>query len=191
MNHGREQDYRALAAQGVTVNGCVAIARRGGGMSRNAVAEKAAEKGVAAVLMYTEGNGGFRDGVERGTVMKGVGDPLSPGWASVEGGERLGFGDKEVVERFPSVPSMPVSEETAEGILGTLEGGRVPYEWRGTLKSKIGRIGPGPTMLNFSYQVGLLELDHLFVCIVMSISSCTLFGSGYVTLFGEFVHLLD
>lgn len=152
MNHGREEDYRALAEQGVGVNGCVAIVRRGGGMSRNAVVEKSAEKGVAAVLMYTEGDGLFKNGVERGTVMKGLGDPLSPGWASVDGGERLGFGDSQVVKRFPGVPSMPVSEETAESILMTLEGGRVPYEWRRTLKSKIGRLGPGPTILNFSYQ---------------------------------------
>lgn len=128
-------------------------------MSRNAVVVKAAEKGVAAVVMYTEGDnsnsGVFRNGVERGTVMDGMGDPLTPGWASVSGAERLGFEDSEVVKRFPGVPSMPVSEEIAERIFRTLEGGRVPEEWKRTLKTSARGIGPGPTMLNFSYQVCL------------------------------------
>lgn len=155
VNYGRETDYNALEAKGVDVNGCVAIVRRGGDMSRNAVAVKAAEKGVAAVVMYTEGEGkGFyKNGVERGTVMNGMGDPLTPGWASVGDGERLGFEDDEVVKRFPGVPSMPVSEEIAERILRTLEGSKVPDEWKGTLNSLVVRgIGPGPTMLNFTYQ---------------------------------------
>lgn len=42
-------------------------------MSRNAVVVKAAEKGVAAIVMYTDGD--LKNGVERGTVMNGMGDP--------------------------------------------------------------------------------------------------------------------
>ncbi|KAI7997998.1 putative glutamate carboxypeptidase AMP1 [Camellia lanceoleosa] len=153
VNYGREEDYRALLAQGVSVSGCVAVARRGD-LSRNSVVEKAAEKGMAAVLMYAETEG-FSGGVERGTVMKGLGDPLTPGWASSSvdvDGERLGFDDNEVVSRFPKIPSMPISADSAETILRSLEGARVPYEWRANLKSKVARAGPGPTMLNFTYQ---------------------------------------
>lgn len=128
-------------------------------MSRNAVVVKAAEKGVEAVVMYTEGD--YKDGVERGTVMNGMGDPLTPGWGSVGDGERLGFEDSEVVKRFPGVPSMPVSEEIAKRIMRTLEGGRVPEEWKGTLKSFVTRIGPGPTMLNFTYQGEKKDGDNL------------------------------
>ncbi|THF98200.1 hypothetical protein TEA_016563 [Camellia sinensis var. sinensis] len=157
VNYGREEDYRALLAQGVSVSGCVAVARRGD-LSRNSVVEKAAEKGLAAVLMYAETEG-FSGGVERGTVMKGLGDPLTPGWASSSvdvdvdvDGERLGLDDNEVVSRFPKIPSMPISADSAETILRSLEGARVPYEWRANLKSKVARAGPGPTMLNFTYQ---------------------------------------
>ncbi|XP_052176103.1 probable glutamate carboxypeptidase AMP1 [Diospyros lotus] len=154
VNYGMEEDYGALAAQGVSVAGCVVVARRGVA-PRNAVVEKAAENGAAAVLMYSETEG-FGDGVERGTVMAGLGDPLSPGWAGVDGGEILGLNDKEVVRRFPKIPSMPVSADTAEAILSTLEGPRAPSEW----KARALRVGPGPTMLNFSYQ-GVKKLATL------------------------------
>ncbi|KAL1821182.1 hypothetical protein ACET3Z_016051 [Daucus carota] len=152
VNYGRDKDYNALEALGVSVKGCVAIVRRGGDMSRNAVVTKAAKNGVAAVVMYTEAEAMYKNGVERGTVMDGMGDPLTPGWASVADAERLGFDDPDVVKRFPAIPSMPVSSETAEEIMRTLEGGRVPEEWKGSLKSFVKGIGPGPTKLNFTYQ---------------------------------------
>ncbi|GAB4834112.1 hypothetical protein Ancab_032371 [Ancistrocladus abbreviatus] len=151
VNYGREEDYSVLGVMGVKVKGCIVIARRGEG-SRNAVVTTAEENGAVAVLMYTEGDM-FVEGVERGTVMRGVGDPLSPGWASVlEGSERLGMADIEVISRFPEIPSMPISAKTAESILESLEGPKVPQEWRDALKTKIGRVGPGPTVLNFTYQ---------------------------------------
>ncbi|GFY98012.1 peptidase M28 family protein [Actinidia rufa] len=61
VNYGREEDYRALAARGVSVAGCVAVARRGTSLSRNSVVEGAAEKGAAAVLLYTESEEGRRE----------------------------------------------------------------------------------------------------------------------------------
>ncbi|KAL4576837.1 hypothetical protein LXL04_012937 [Taraxacum kok-saghyz] len=158
IHHGREEDYRALASAGVDVRGCVAVAKRGGGMSRNAVVVKAAEKGVAAVLMYTVNNDRARTdhggGVERGTVLDGVGDPQTPGWAATDGDvERLAMDDDEVLKRFPTVASMPISAETADVILGSLEGSRVPHLWRDNdLVGNFNRVGPGPTFLNFTYQ---------------------------------------
>ncbi|XP_047955969.1 probable glutamate carboxypeptidase AMP1 isoform X2 [Salvia hispanica] len=148
LNCGSERDYLALAASGVDVRGCVGLLRRGCGLSRHEAAANAAARGVAAVLMYTEG--GFKEGVERGTVMEGLGDPLRAG------GERLEEGDPRVVRRFPGIPSMPLSEAAAERILGSLEGARMPLEWResfGTGNStRFWGVGPGPTMLNFTYQ---------------------------------------
>ncbi|KAK9170218.1 hypothetical protein Syun_002358 [Stephania yunnanensis] len=102
---------------------------------------------VAAVLMYTEW-GGFSSGVERGTVMKGAGDPLTPGWGAEEAGESLAAAAGEVLGRFPVIPSMPISAENAEAILRSLEGPAAPPEWRW----KVGGLGAGPTMVNFSYQ---------------------------------------
>ncbi|KAL4329447.1 hypothetical protein AHAS_Ahas13G0301000 [Arachis hypogaea] len=118
---------------------------------RGAVVEKAEENGAVAVLVYGDGDT-WRDGFERGHVMRGVGDPLSSGWSGVDGGETLGLDDSEVSKRFSEIPSLPLSAEVAEIVLGSLGGAPVPLEWRGTLGSKVRHVGPGPTMLNFSYQ---------------------------------------
>ncbi|OIV92261.1 hypothetical protein TanjilG_00279 [Lupinus angustifolius] len=158
VNYGRERDYHALEKLGVAVSGCIVVVRKGsgGGLGRGAVVEKAEEKGAIAVLIYNNDDGGdytWREGFERGHVMRGgVGDPLSPGWAGVEGSERLGLEDSEVLKKFPKIPSLPLSFEVAETILSSLEGTSVPLEWRGTLGSKVRNVGPGPTMLNFTYQ---------------------------------------
>ncbi|XP_062167144.1 probable glutamate carboxypeptidase AMP1 isoform X2 [Alnus glutinosa] len=145
VNHGTDKDYRALGKLGVNVSGCVVIARRGG-LPRGVMVRKAETQGASAVLLYTEGDM-FKKGFERGTVMSGVGDPLSPGWAGVDGGERLHSEDSEVLKRFPRIPSMPLSAEAAEFILGSLGGAQSPPGW----PTGVG-VGPGPTMLNFTYQ---------------------------------------
>lgn len=150
VNHGTDQDYRELGVLGVNVSGCVVIARRGD-LPRGIVVQKAEAHGAVALLLYAEGKG-FKKGFERGTVMRGVGDPLSPGWAGVDGGESLDLEDDEVLKRFPKIPSMPLSAEAADVILGSLGGMAAPPEWR----TGVRLIGPGPTELNFTYQVGAI-----------------------------------
>ncbi|XP_060216375.1 probable glutamate carboxypeptidase AMP1 [Lycium barbarum] len=153
LNYGREKDYDALGVHGVKVKGCIGIVRRDGGLSRNVVVEKAAERGVTAVLMFTDSEREFGGGVERGTVMNGLGDPLSPVWGGVENGEKLRIDDPLVMKRFPSITSLPISMMSAETILGSLGGAEMPYEWRKSMRfSTSGRVGPGPIMLNFTYQ---------------------------------------
>ncbi|KAI4348836.1 hypothetical protein L6164_009508 [Bauhinia variegata] len=151
VNYGREEDYRALGVLGVNVKGCIVIARKGDVLTRGAVIETAEANGAVAVLLYSD-SARFRNGFERGHVMRGIGDPLSPGWAGVNGGESLDLEDSEVLKRFPKIPSMPLSTETAETILNSLGGVPVPLEWRNTLPSKVRNVGPGSTMLNFTYQ---------------------------------------
>ncbi|RDX96874.1 putative glutamate carboxypeptidase AMP1, partial [Mucuna pruriens] len=168
VNYGREEDYRALAAAGVEVAGCVAVARGGGGLARGAVVEAAERKGVAAVVLFEERDT-WREGFERGHVMRGgIGDPLSPGWGGVDGGESLGLEDSEVLKRFPKIPSMPLSAEVAETILASLRGAPLPFHWRATLNSsKVSNVGPGPTILNFTYQgeMKVATIENVFAII--------------------------
>ncbi|KAG4137776.1 hypothetical protein ERO13_D07G092700v2 [Gossypium hirsutum] len=154
-NHGREDDYRTLGLMGVNVNGCIVIIRKGGGLSRGAVVKIAEKKGALGVLMYAEGDvskGSFGSGVERGTVMEGVGDPLTPGWGADEDGERLKLEDKKVLERFPGIPSLPLPFESAQLILDSLEGPLAPQEWRDSGRSNLSHVGSGLVMVNFTYQ---------------------------------------
>ncbi|KAA0043770.1 putative glutamate carboxypeptidase 2 isoform X1 [Cucumis melo var. makuwa] len=152
VNYGRDEDYRELAKMGVTVVGCIAVARKGE-FPRGVVVAKAEANGAKGVLLYTEDDR-FRQGFERGTVMRGIGDPLSPGWAAVDGAERLNLNDSEVLKRFPKIPSMPLSSESAEIILNSLDTASVPPEWRdkeANLRSAA--VGPGgPMFINFTYQ---------------------------------------
>lgn len=154
VNYGREEDYHALETAGVNVSGCIVIARKGSYLSRSGVIFLAQTKGALGVLLYAEGDELRGGGVERGTVMRGVGDPLSPGWAGVEGGESLDLEDNEVLKRFPKIPSLPLSFENAQIILGSLGGGMVPQFWDDPGRVNGGRVGPGPTMVNLTYQVG-------------------------------------
>ncbi|GMH09688.1 hypothetical protein Nepgr_011529 [Nepenthes gracilis] len=102
VNHGREDDYRALGLLGVTVKGCIVIARRGE-IPRSGVVKRADENEALAVLTYVEGDRRFAEGVERGTVMRGLGTHL---------------------------------------VLGVVD----------TLTTKVAGVGPGPTIVNLTYQ---------------------------------------
>ncbi|KAE8693355.1 putative glutamate carboxypeptidase 2 [Hibiscus syriacus] len=105
--------------------------------------------------MYVEGDvsrGSFGFGVERGIVMRGVGDSLTPGWAGVEDGERLELEDNKVAERFPGIPSLPLPFESAQLILESLRGPLAPQEWRDSGRSNLSRVGPGLVLVNFTYQ---------------------------------------
>ncbi|KAK4581880.1 hypothetical protein RGQ29_025154 [Quercus rubra] len=145
VNYGRDVDFQAIKELNVSVKGCIVIARRGD-LPRGIVVQKAEENGAVAVLIYTEGE--EVKGFERGTVMSGVGDPLSPGWAAVDDGESLELEDARVLKRFPKIPSMPLSVRAAQLILNSLGGAPPPEKWRVDLRG----VGPGPTILNFTYQ---------------------------------------
>ncbi|TVU44683.1 hypothetical protein EJB05_04132, partial [Eragrostis curvula] len=167
VNLGREEDYLALERLGVSVRGRVAVAVRGGGY-RGGVVSRAAEKGAVAVLIAGHADGG----VERGVVLLGgPGDPLTPGWAATPGAERLGFDNEAVKRRFPTIPSMPVSSQTALAIIRSLGGPAIPAEWKkASFEVDVGGVGPGPTLVNFTYQVSIgvwicaLEFRIAVVC---------------------------
>lgn len=166
VNYGREEDYKILQEKGVNVSGAIVIARYGD-VFRGTVVRNAAKAGAIAALLYSDpeqfgGNGAegyFPDSkwmppsaVQRGTVMQGNGDPLTPGFASTEYAERLPVASKEVAEKFPSIPSMPISANDARRILMSLSGPAAPSSWRGSMKlDEHHGLGRGPGILNFSY----------------------------------------
>ncbi len=68
--------------------------------------------------MATAGPGLPANGVQRGSLNPNAGDPLTPGWAAVEGAERLELEDVDL----PKIPVHPISADSAKKILEQLGG---------------------------------------------------------------------
>lgn len=118
------------------------------------------EAGAVGVVIYTDerdyggGDECFPEskwmppsGVQVGTVYNGLGDPTTPGWASVEGCERVSEEGVELRGDSPGIPSLPISAADAEVIL----------------KSVVGGVGPGPGILNLSYvgKTVIAEIENV------------------------------
>uniref|UniRef100_A0A2P2MEA7 Uncharacterized protein MANES_08G038300 n=1 Tax=Rhizophora mucronata TaxID=61149 RepID=A0A2P2MEA7_RHIMU len=50
---------------------------------------------------------------------------------------------------------MPLSEENADVIIRSLSGPMAPLSWRDSGQPKVRQVGPGPTIVNLTYQVCL------------------------------------
>jgi len=81
------------------------------------------------------------------------GDPLSPGWASKPGAERLPLDQVAL----PRIPAQPVSYRTALRLLEQIGGPVAPDAWQGALPVTY-RLGPGPakvrvrTEMDYQYR---------------------------------------
>jgi N-acetylated-alpha-linked acidic dipeptidase len=152
VNFGLIEDYAALDSMGVSVRGKIAIARYGRSF-RGIKAREAERNGATALIMYSDPaddgyvrgdyypEGPMRPpfGVQRGSVMNAIGDPTTPGYASLPGAPRLGVDDLPI----PRIPVIPIGYGTASQILAGLRGPSIPQSWQGGLPFRY-HIGPGP-----------------------------------------------
>lgn len=131
-----------------------------------------ADDGYARGDVYP--NGPFRpaSAVQRGSVQflsLGPGDPSTPNGASVKGAKRLpidgrdGFtlADVEGWEKqsglkredyFATIPSLPISYESARPILESLAGPNAPAGWQGGLPLPY-HVGPGPVEMRVAIEM--------------------------------------
>ncbi len=155
VNYGIPDDYERLERMGISVKGCIAIARYGASW-RGIKPKVAAEHGAVGCLIYsdpasdgyTQGDvfptGPYRpsDGVQRGSVMDMSlypGDPLTPGVGASEHAKRLSMNN---VQTLTKIPVLPISYADAQPLLAALNGPVAPDTWRGTLPITY-HIGPG------------------------------------------------
>ena len=146
VNYGLPDDYRVLDSLGIDVRGKIVIARFGGSW-RGIKPKLAHERGAVGTIIYSDPRddgywpgdvyptGPMRPehGVQRGSVMDMPtypGDPLSPGWASVEGSRRLSRAEAATLVR---IPVLPISWGDALPLLRALRGPVAPAAWRGAL----------------------------------------------------------
>jgi N-acetylated-alpha-linked acidic dipeptidase len=151
VNYGLIEDYAQLDSLGVSVRGKIAIARYGRSF-RGIKAREAEKHGAAALLIYSDPqddgyvrgdvypNGPMRNrnGVQRGSVLNGAGDPATPGTPSVAGATRLAEDRMEI----PHIPVIPISYANAGDLLDELRGRDVPQGWQGGLPFRY-HIGSG------------------------------------------------
>jgi N-acetylated-alpha-linked acidic dipeptidase len=152
VNYGLIEDYARLDSLGISVKGRIAMARYGRSF-RGIKAREAEKHGAAALLIYSDPqqdgyvagdvypNGPMRNknGVQRGSVFNGAGDPATPGYASVAGAPRL----TESQMTIPHIPVVPISYGNATELLDGLTGRQVPEGWQGGLPFRY-HVGPGP-----------------------------------------------
>ncbi len=152
VNYGLIEDYARLDSLGIAVSGRIAVARYGRSF-RGIKAREAEKHGAIALLIYSDpqqdgyvsgdvypkGPMRNRDGVQRGSVFNGAGDPATPGYASVAGAPRLA----ESQMTIPHIPVVPISYGNASELLEELGGRDVPQDWQGGLPFRY-HVGPGP-----------------------------------------------
>lgn len=152
VNYGLIEDYAQLDSLGVSVRGKIAVARYGRSF-RGIKAREAEKHGAVALLIYSDPqddgyvrgdvypNGPMRnrDGVQRGSVMNGAGDPATPGYASKPGAPRVAESRMDI----PHIPVVPISYGNAGELLDGLHGRDVPQGWQGGLPFHY-HVGPGP-----------------------------------------------
>lgn len=164
VNYGIPADYEELERLGISVKGCIVIARYGASW-RGIKPKVAAEHGAVGCIIYSdpiddgyyEGEvypkGPYRpaQGVQRGSVMDmptHPGDPLTPGIGATANAKRL---DRKEVKTFTAIPVLPISYGDAQPLLAALAGRVAPEGWRGALPITY-RIGPGPAKVHLKLQ---------------------------------------
>jgi N-acetylated-alpha-linked acidic dipeptidase len=164
VNYGVPADYEQLKSLRIDVKGKIVLARYGQSW-RGTKAKVAHENGAVGCLIYSDPRddgyfqgdvypkGAFRppDGVQRGSLVDMplfVGDPLSPGWASVKGARRLSIGEATTLMK---IPVLPISYADAQPFLTNLSGPVAPESWRGALPITY-HVGPGPAVAHLKVE---------------------------------------
>ena len=152
VNFGLIEDYKTLDSLGISVRGRIAIARYGRSF-RGIKAREAQKRGAVGLIVYSDPqqDGYFQgdvypkgpmrnaDGIQRGSMMNGNGDPTTPSWPSIEGARRV----PEDSLNIPKIPIIPMSYGNARRLLEPLAGPSVPQSWQGALPFRY-HVGPGP-----------------------------------------------
>ena len=152
VNFGLIEDYATLDSLGVSVKGKVVIARYGRSF-RGIKAREAEKRGAVALMIYTDPlDDGFArgdvypdgpmrplEGVQRGSVFNGAGDPLTPGYAAKPGAPRLSVEQSSL----PKIPVVPISALNAQKLMQDMRGVDIPANWQGGMSMRY-HVGPGP-----------------------------------------------
>ena len=145
---GNPSDYNVLRRNGITVKGKIVLVRYSNPYSyRGFKALTAQREGAAGLLIYSDpAEDGYKRGkvfpdgpwgpeshIQRGAITYDFlvpGDPLTPGWASVDGARRIPV---EEAVSVPKIMAVAMSWHDAKPLLEHLDGPVAPQSWQGGL----------------------------------------------------------
>ena len=148
---GNPEDYDLLRKHGIDVKGKIVLVRYSNPYSyRGFKALTAEREGAAAMIVYSDPQeDGFKRGkvfpdgpwgpeshIQRGAITYDFivpGDPLTPGWASIEGAKRIPI---EQAVSLPKIIALPMSWRDAKHFLENMDGPEAPKDWQGGLTIK-------------------------------------------------------
>ncbi len=148
---GNPDDYDVLRKNGIDVKGKIVLVRYSNPYSyRGFKALTAEREGAAAMIIYSDpqedghkrgkvfpdGPWGPESHIQRGAITYDFivpGDPLTPGWASVEGAKRIPI---EQAVSLPKIIALPMSWRDAKHFLENMDGPEAPQAWQGGLAIK-------------------------------------------------------
>ncbi|KHN86959.1 Glutamate carboxypeptidase 2 -like protein [Toxocara canis] len=157
-HHGRIEDFERLHRLGIDVKGKIALLRYGNGFRGDKVRHAQINGAIGAILysdpaeiakigiqpedVYPNTEWMPLEAVQRGSIMHGNGDPLSPLYPSKKDLYRT----KTIQEAkddgtLPTIPVLPLSYNDAYQILSRMQGRAVPLDWQGGLNITY-RVGP-------------------------------------------------
>jgi N-acetylated-alpha-linked acidic dipeptidase len=164
---GNPSDYDWLEAQGIDLRGKISIVRYSNPYSyRGFKALTAERRGLKALLIYSDPQeDGYRKGltfpngpwgpeshIQRGAITYDFiipGDPLTPGWASLDGARRIPVAEATSV---PKIIAVPISANDAAPLLKALTGPVAPPAWQGALPFTY-RVGAGPATVRVNVKM--------------------------------------
>ena len=169
VNYGTDDDYRQLAALGISVDGKIVLVRYGQGY-RGIKVKLAEEHKAAAVIIYSDPqddgvvagttfpNGPWRplSGIQRGSIIYTQvypGDPLTPVDAAAGSTARLAPAD---APSLPRIPAMPINAQDAAVILASLSGPQAPARWQGGLPLTY-HVGAGDAEIHMKLVMDFAE----------------------------------
>jgi N-acetylated-alpha-linked acidic dipeptidase len=188
VNYGRLEDFLYLnRTLNISLEGHICIARYGQ-IFRGDKAYLAEQSGCIALIIYSDpadyapkdgppvfpkGTSLPPSGVQRGSLLRTFGDPLTPGVPAIPGVHRINYDEVIMEGGVPSIPVQPISYGDAIHFMRQLSKYPAPVNWTGQLNLSTYYILQPPSNTNLTY----LEVNNYLINKTITNVIATIYGA--------------